>query len=186
VSADVIVNATNACGNGASSSLFVTLNQIPPQPGISLGQNDTIFSDAPFGNQWYLNNQSLPSDTLDHLYAAYTGDYQTIVTLNNCVSEPSEILYVIAVGIEETKEFSVNIHPNPTNGKLNIDFITPFDRTYNLYLYNELGTRMFHSEKSVTKGKSSWVIDLGSFSPGLFLLTIQSAEGMTRKKIIKN
>ena len=186
VSGDVIVYGINACGNGPSSNLFVTLDQIPLKPVISLGQNDTLFSDAPFGNQWYFNDQLLPGDTLNHLYASLTGDYHTIVTLNNCVSEPSEKLYVIAVGIEGAKDFRIHIHPNPTQGKLYIDFISPQDIMFKLALYNELGTKMLQSEKIVPKGNSTWVIDLGSFSPGLFLLTFQSAEGVFRKKIIKN
>jgi len=185
-SGNITVYGTNACGNGTSSSLYVTLYPSPQKPVITLEQNDTLVSTAPYGNQWYFNNQLLPGDTLNHLHAALTGNYYTIVTLGNCSSDTSNILYVIAVGVKEDPGFNISIHPNPTSGRLVIDFVSPGDKLYKLILVNELGVLIQESERMITKGKYSWIIDLGNLSPGPVFLMIQSPEGIIRKKIIKN
>jgi hypothetical protein len=138
------------------------------------------------GNQWYFNNQPIPGDTLDHFHVALTGDYYTIVTLDNCSSDTSNIIFVIAVGLQENPGFSVRVYPNPTNGKLVIDFITPADKVYKVTLINELGLTLHESERMIPKGESSWLMDLGNLSPGPVLLIIQSSNGIIRKKIIKN
>ncbi|MEI6883248.1 MAG: hypothetical protein WCO02_02070 [Bacteroidota bacterium] len=180
----VTVYGTNACGNGTPSSLFVTLNPIPPQPTITPGQNDTIKSSSPYGNQWYLNDQLLPGDTLDHLYVSLSGDYYIIVRMNGCVSDTSEVYHGIAVGTLAIKGLSIEVHPNPTNGRLILDFSSPVENFYTVIFFNELGMTICRSEKLIPAGKSSWFIDLGNISPGLVILTIQSAEGIIRKRII--
>jgi len=185
-SGNITVYGTNVCGNGPASSLFVTLHPIPQKPVITLEQNDTLVSNSTYGNQWYFNNQLLPGDTLNHLHATLTGNYYTIVTLGNCSSDTSNILFVIAVGMKENPGFNVSIHPNPTSGRLVIDFVSPGDKLYKVILVNELGALIQESERMITKGKYSWIIDLGNLSPGPVFLMIQSPEGIIRKKIIKN
>ncbi len=185
-SGDVTVYGTNACGNGTSSSLYVTLNPVPAQPVITLIQNDSLLSNAPSGNQWYFNNQPLPGDTLDRLYVSLTGSYYTIVTLNDCISDTSNVIHAVAVGIKDQPSFTVKIHPNPASGKLFLDFTNPMEKVYKVCIVNELGATLYEGEKLLSQGESGWVVDLTGFSPGIFLLTIESSEGIVKKKIIKN
>ncbi|MCX6285996.1 MAG: hypothetical protein NTY96_02645 [Bacteroidetes bacterium] len=185
-SGNVTVYGINACGNGIPSSLFVTANPIPPPPTILLGPDNNLISSSLNGNQWYLNNQSMPGDTLNQLHVVVTGNYYTIVTLDNCSSDTSNTKHVIAVGIKNNIGFSINVHPNPTNGLLIMDFISPKDNIYKVILFNELGTELFQSEKLIPRGESIWAIDIGDISPGTVLMVIQSSEGIIRKKIIKN
>jgi hypothetical protein len=184
-SGNITVYGTNACGNGTPSSLYVTLHPTPPQPVISLNQNDTLVSSSLYGNQWYFNNQPMPGDTLDHLHVALTGDYYTIVTLDNCSSDISNIIFVIAVGLQENPEFSVRVYPNPTNGRLVLDLISPVEQLYKVTLINELGLTLYESERMIPKGESYWLMDLGNLSPGPVLMIIQSPQGIIRKKILK-
>ncbi|MEI7492495.1 MAG: kelch repeat-containing protein [Bacteroidota bacterium] len=185
-SGNITVYGTNACGNGASSSLYVKLNPVPAQPVISMIQTDTLLSNAPFGNQWHYNNQPLPGDTLDRLYVSLSGSYYTIVTMDNCISDTSNIIHAVAVGINDQPPFTVNIHPNPTNGKLFLDFTNPIEKDFKVCMINELGASLYEAEKKVPRGESGWVVDLSGLSPGIFLLTIRSSEGIVKKKIIKN
>ena len=185
-SGNITVYGTNACGNGTPSTLVVTVNPTPPQPAISLGQDNILTSSSMYGNQWHLNNQPLSGDTLNHLLAAVPGDYYTIVTLYNCSSDTSNIIHVNAVGIKEHAGFMVSVHPNPTSGKLIMDFICPGEQIFNLTLINELGATLIQSEKVIPEGESSWVIDISDLSPGPVILVIQSSEGIIRKIIIKN
>ncbi|MCX6282156.1 MAG: T9SS type A sorting domain-containing protein [Bacteroidetes bacterium] len=186
-SGEITVYGTNSCGNGSPSSLFVTVNPTPPQPGITLGQDNTLLSNSVYGNQWYLNNQPLQGDTINSLHVLLTGSYFTIVTLNNCVSDTSNIKFVIAVGVHENDNPSiVEVHPNPTDGFLILNFTSPHERNFTVTLFNELGQPIYHAEKIIPKGESSLVLDIGNVYPGPVLLVIQSSDQIIRKKIIKN
>ena len=96
------------------------------------------------------------------------------------------MIHVNAVGIKENAGFSVSVHPNPTSGKLIMDFICPGEQIFNLTLINELGALLIQSEKVIPQGESSWVINISDISPGPVIFVIQSSEGIIRKKIIKN
>ncbi|MEI7491036.1 MAG: hypothetical protein WCK92_06550 [Bacteroidota bacterium] len=185
-SGNIAVYGTNACGNGTPSSLPVTINPVPPQPGVTMGPNNTLLSSSINGNQWYLNSQPLPGDTLNHLQVTLTGNYFTIVTLDNCVSDTSNIKYVIAVGMPENYESAVKVHPNPTKGPIILDFINPVERVYHVYLLNELGQKIYRSERTIPGGESSWMINISEVPRGPVILVIQSAENIVRKKIIKD
>ena len=182
----VTVYGSNICGNGIPSNLFVTVVPTPPQPVITLNQDNTLVSSSLYGNQWYLNDQPLTGDTLDHLNVELTGDYYTIVTLDNCSSDTSNIQHAIAVGITENTAFNASVYPNPANGKLIVNFITSLEKTCKIILFDELGIKLYESERIIPKGESSWVIDLKNMSAGPGILVIQSSDGIIRKKIIKN
>jgi len=182
---NITVYGTNVCGNGSASSLFISVYPTPPTPVINLTPGNILTSSSVLGNQWHRNNQPLPGDTLDFLHVNVTGDYFTIVTIGNCVSDTSNIKYVIAVGIRANEGFDVNVYPNPTQGKLFIDFNNPYENLYKLVLIDELGITLYRNEKLVPEGRSTQVIDVENFPPGPVVLVIQTSQGIIRKKIIK-
>ncbi len=184
-SGNMAVYGTNACGNGSPSSLLVTINPIPAQPSIIMGQDNTLLSSSLYGNQWYLNNQPMPGDTLNHHQVTLTGNYFTIVTMDNCVSDTSNTKYVIAVGVPENFESAIQVHPNPTKGPIILDFTNPLERIYCVILLNELGQQIYRSERMIPRGESSWIINIGDVPQGPVILVIQSAENIVRKKMIK-
>jgi len=185
-SGNITVYGTNACGNGTSSSLFVILHPVPPTPVVTLGQDYTLISSLQYGNQWYQDYQPLPGDTLNQYHVDVTGDYFTIVTIGICSSDTSNVKHVIVVGIEENDGSGIDVHPNPTNGKLSLDFNNLADKLYKVILLNELGAKLYQSEHLIPSGQSSWVIDIGNISPGPVIMVIQAPDKIIRKKIIKN
>ncbi len=182
----ISVHGSNACGNGTPSNLYVNIHPYPSAPTITLNQDNTLISSSAYGNQWHLNDQPMPGDTLDSLHVVVTGEYYTLVTLGNCSSDTSNIKYVVAVGVNENMGFDLNVHPNPTNALLDLVFTNPLERAYKVVLINELGVKLYESERLIPKGETTWRIDLRHVSPGPVLVIIQSSEGIIRKKVIKN
>ena len=82
-------------GQTSDSSNIIHYIYTPPTPVISL-IGDTLFSDAPLGNQWYnLATGALAGATASKYHPLQTGDYFTTVTLNGQTSDTSNIIHYI-------------------------------------------------------------------------------------------
>jgi gliding motility-associated-like protein len=70
----------------------------PPRPNISVignAPNDsTLVSDAPEGNQWYLNDSPIAGATQSNYKPVVSGMYSVKLILNECESEMSEVVDV--------------------------------------------------------------------------------------------
>lgn len=118
ISGNVSVYGINSCGNGDMSSLPVIVNEKPQTPFITQSGH-TITSDAALGNQWYDQSGLLPGATEQEYIVTWDGDYYTIVTLNDCASDPSNVLTVIVSGVAEKENNNgIMIFPNPFSQEL--------------------------------------------------------------------
>ena len=178
VSGNITVKGHNSAGDGASSTLAITVNPLPATPIIT--QNDyTLISSANNGNQWY-NATGAITDSTSQTYTATTdGDYYVIVTINGCCSDQSNIINVIGTGIGQTisvnNEFS--IYPNPANDKIKIigldhgiiEIINVQGQIINtLYISNP-----------------KTIIDLSKLSSGVYTMKIKIDKKMFIRKLIK-
>ncbi|TRZ76101.1 MAG: T9SS C-terminal target domain-containing protein [Bacteroidetes bacterium] len=78
---------------------------------------------------------------------------------------------------------SCNVFPNPTNDVLNIYFTTDLENL-NMKIFNQIGIEV--AEKSITKyvNNTPIIFKLGSFSPGIYTLSVKTKNGFTIKKIV--
>jgi len=135
----ITVKGTNSCGDGASSSINITVNTLPSTPGTIVGTSTVSVANQPFTYQI-----SPVANATDYLWE-YTGNGASISGTGNSVSvtfsstASSGNLKVkahnacgysatspnfpisITIGVEETDVTSINIYPNPNRGKFNID-----------------------------------------------------------------
>ena len=106
--------------------------------------------------------------------------YQT----NECMSSPIKALHgneyfvkyyysLDAVGENTTQE--VSVYPNPTNGNLKIEGTM----LSNVIVYNLVGQKVYEENIS----GDEYVIDMKRFGSGIYMIRIQSANGLTTKKI---
>ena len=77
----------------------------------------------------------------------------------------------------------LRIHPNPTNGDLNIA-IENISSDVQIMLYNNLGQVVYSQKESVENGLNS-VINIGDLSNGMYILQVRSDSDVWIKKIIK-
>ena len=84
------------------------------------------------------------------------------------------------MGIEDIKEDnSITLYPNPTNSEVNISSENIIN---SVEIFNSLGQRVYQ-EKINSNTKT---IDISSFLNGVYILGVNTENGVIRKKIIKN
>lgn len=173
-SGEYYVMAYNFLGND-NDTIAVTVNTIPTTPIIT-NNLDTLFSDAPTGNQWY-NDSGMISGATSPVYIATTSsNYYTIVTLNNCASAPSNTI-TINIGINQIqKNDHIQIHPNPANNCLTISTT----KAATIQINNAAGQQVLSQSINGIKN-----IDISKLPEGIYFITTNKDWTKAKKIIIK-
>ena len=179
------VEVTSGCST-SSLPVIITVNPIPTTPTIS--QNGNILSStAPTGNQWYLNDSMIAGATNQTLNLTENGTYYSIVTLNGCISDKSNIITYTA-GIDETySAYNISIYPNPNNGKFQIicDIETPKEASFKVIDY--LGKSFYYDEPKRYSENINRTIELPGLPTGIYKLIVTvDNEIITRNFAIQN
>ncbi|MFV0502306.1 MAG: T9SS type A sorting domain-containing protein [Bacteroidales bacterium] len=84
------------------------------------------------------------------------------------------------MGVESIiEDNSITLYPNPTSSEVNISSENIIN---SIEIFNSLGQRVYYSVvNSIEK-----VIDISSFTNGVYILGVNTENGVIRKKIIKN
>lgn len=175
------VIVTDTCGSATSDTTTVTVNPKPAKPKIIL-KNDTLFSNALAGNQWYNIQSGIIDNATDSIYIpSRSGDYFVIVTKNGCSSDSSNIFNYTSVGIAVlSNKSTINIYPNPADSKFDIE-IDNQKESYTLEILNIVGQIVFTEKLN----NSIEQVDLSGLSNGVYFVKLQSASNTIVRKIIK-
>jgi hypothetical protein len=179
VSGNITVKGTNSCGDGATSTLAIDVLAKPATPAIS--QLDlTLISSSLLGNQWY-NQNGIINGALNQNYTVVSnGTYYAIVTIEGCISEPSNSISIINVGISTNEALnSIMLYPNPVSGALNIENEVNIGRI-NFEILNAIG-------QVVCKGNfvEKITVQASSFKPGVYFVKFENGKTCEFKKFFK-
>lgn len=179
-SGNISVMGHNSTGNGPPSSLYITVNQKPSTPTITLN-GSVLTSSSSTGNQWYDTNGAIEGATSQNYTPNSTGDYYVVVTLNGCSSDPSNSIHVIITEIIDLSESEseILIYPNPVKNELFIEVeekmqITGFE------IINSMGEIIY---KSPIVSKS--VLKTMQFPQGIYLIRFKAPNSFIMKQFIK-
>lgn len=178
-SGNITVKGTNSCGDGALTNLPVEVNNKPVIPVIT--QNESILhSDALIGNQWYDQNGLIINATDQNYTVQASGRYYVIVTLLNCTSDTSNIVYVNITGMEPIGESNMfNVYPNPSSNILIIEIVGNIKRV-NFEILNSNG-QVILKDRVIDK----YVLQTSSLIPGIYIIKFEHGESFEFRKIIK-
>lgn len=179
------VEITNTCGSDLSSPQFVSVSN-PPAPMITQ-QNDTLFSNAPMGNQWYLDGNPISGATNSYYVPAAEGNYSVVVTdTNGCISDTSNSVHYIPAGLAENNDTGIKIWPNPTKGVVNIDYYGLNVKELVLTLTDVPGRILIKEKLSAINNGFHHVVDLSKYSRGCYFISLENEGSSIQKKIIIN
>jgi hypothetical protein len=185
----LVSSATCTTGNPATSnSITVSVNQTPATPVIT--QNgDTLISSVATNNQWYYQNvlgSFAISGAINQIYIALvTGNYYCIASgQGGCMSDTSNTVYVVIVGIDEYETTSVLIYPNPVSNILNIEFTQAMNGNTELDLLNGIGQLLHKESLENISGHLTRTIDMSKYTKGLYFLRIRNSHSIRTEKII--
>ncbi|MBW6460747.1 MAG: T9SS type A sorting domain-containing protein, partial [Bacteroidales bacterium] len=187
-SGPITVYGENACGPGAASPPFqVSVYPIPATPVITMDDSYMLTSSAPSGNQWYFNGDIIEGATGQTYQVEEEGAYWTMVTLNGCVSDESNHINVIFVGLDELPGTSVSIYPVPNKGVFTIAISNTGMESYTIAIFNALGMKVFEDVELTVDGQFLKTIDLGSGAKGIHTIVMRSGKNsLTRRVLITN
>jgi hypothetical protein len=181
-SGNVTVYGNNLCGNGNASSLAVTVNPVPLAPVISANYS-WLTSNAPAGNQWYLEGIAIPGATNQTYLATQNGHYWDVVTLNGCSSDTSNHIYLVNVGInDKTHALGVDLYPNPNDGRFTLQISTTQQTNFDLEVYNSLGVNIHSIQDLTFPANQNQNIDLRTEPNGVYILILRNRDNLISRK----
>jgi hypothetical protein len=93
--------------------------------------------------------------------------------------------YKISLNIEPQKYLTeINLWPNPSNGSVNLSFVSMIDDEIVLRLTNFLGQTVLNSQINVLKGYNNLKIDVASLPEGNYLMDVKTGKEIHSKVIV--
>jgi hypothetical protein len=173
-----------------------TVNVMVNDPNLDLGQDLAMFSsqsivlDAGPGYTSYLwttgaTTQTIVVDT--SLFGIGTFNIGvTIMDSIGCTASDNVNISFISVGMEENETaVSVSLQPNPTDGKFEIHIQGVSSKIIHMEVMNLTGQVVYSQSLDHSPGKKH-AFDLGLLPSGVYMVRIQSAEGIHIRKLILN
>lgn len=176
VSGWLTVRGVNLYGPGGFSQVWITVNPTPPTPTISQNGNQ-LSSSAPIGNQWYDSNGMLVNDTNVIYNVTVTDDYYTIVTLNGCSSDTSNMIHAIPTGIESHATLTTDLFPNPASNEVTVMTAGEF----NVEVYDVSGRLIV----SKSNNRNSCVLDVSEWDAGVYTVKVIRGSESSVLKLVK-
>lgn len=186
VSGNFSVYAENNCGTSETSSMLVTVNQIPATPVITQ-DNYMLTSSASTGNQWYRDGLAIEGAFAQTYEAFENGIYTVIVTINGCSSDVSNNIEIVNVGMNENEAGQIiNIYPNPNNGSFWLSVSSIDAKVFDMEVLNRFGAIVYQSNSLEVNGSFKQYFDLKDLSAGMYTVILKSNSQQIIRKIVIN
>jgi PKD repeat protein len=164
---------------------------VTADPGLTACWYQTITLDAttPGAVSYLWTPGGATTPTIDVTYAEYgigAHDFSVNVNMGACQTTKNVSTYLDActfVG-EKSKDVSVSVYPNPSNGNFTLELNSGKMVTADLTITNSLGMKAY-AEKDVTvNGKTIKSLNLSGLSSGIYMLTLQNGDMKISQKIL--
>lgn len=168
---------TNALGCVSPKTISVIIQEhssAPVTPVVTV-LADVLHSDAPLGNQWYDENGAIAGATDQEYTAPATGNYYTIVTLDGCISDTSNVVFIDFTAVDPIDANSdIKVYPNPVRDELIIE-VPGNSENVKFEILNSLGQVVYKghiTDKAVVK--------MSRYSVGIYMIKIEGKNGAWR------
>jgi predicted extracellular nuclease len=181
------VTATDGCGSSTSPAL--NINGAPTVPSINSSAvcpntQATYTATSPGATQynWTVTGANISGcDFGTTPCSVYTVDWGSgslslSVTASNTCGTSSALTLTSCARIAEGNLES-KVYPNPTNGKLTIDFQSINGGSYNVSVTDLSGRVVLGEEFKAVSGMNRHEIDLGFVNAGIYMLYVKNADG---------
>lgn len=180
----------NAGGCSDTDSLEVIVNAQPTQPivvgNLLVDTAQEVCTDAcGVGStiEWFLDGNSIQDGTDACYFVLSNGLYTVTCTYLGCSSEASTGYLIDDLGINSISEIDfISISPNPTNDFISISLGTDNKTAINVTLIDASG-RVLSNESQIG---NSVELDLSEYSTGIYIVSVETANGAVTRKVMKN
>ena len=198
-SGNISVYGNNACNDGTTSTLAITVTPRPDAAGeitgpatFGLGTTGAAYSVSPVTNAtkytWNLpagaiihSGANTNNITVDFGMSAMSGVI-TVYGSNECESGTSSPSLAV---IKPDAHFGV--YPVPSDGLFNVTISSPVETIFNISIYNHLGDKIMDIKDAGTiSGKYMRAIDLRPIPSGLYYVEFMNGQFREVLKVIVN
>jgi len=192
--ADIMVGGINDCGDGEmSDALMVSMNELPT---VDLGEdfsicaNEVVILDAGNPGASYMWSTGETTQTIE-VDSTGTGIgsveiWVEVIDAETCTNNDTiMITFDDCTGTTELSEaWSINVSPNPSNGRFVIEIKTKTDSPVDLEIFNMHGTVVYREANVYTNQSMDKTVDLQSYPEGIYFLNIKGDGINMIKKIV--
>ena len=164
----------------SNDTMKVKTFSTPATPSINIIGKDSLKASLASSEYiWYSDSVKTP-DSTQQIYASVSGKYTVqLVDSNGCISALSSAYNFTFTGVNNDISFrSIHVYPNPTTGILTIEI--PGIKDAQLSVMNITGQVQF---QSLINEKAE--LDLHTLSKGVYLLRMQSKDGVLMDRVVK-
>lgn len=184
IAGNYTVTATDA--NGCTSTTSVSVTQPIQSTPVIYQVGNVLYSSASSGNQWYNNTSGLIVGATDSIYnPLITDNYYVIVTDSiGCVSDTSNMIYVLVTGLLNTFSNNENIfiYPNPSNDNITIDFPAYSTETKTTIQLLDISGKLLNS-MPIKENTSR--LNISDLSSGIYIIKISDNKMVSVKRFVK-
>ncbi len=192
-----VIGNNNGC---VSTPVPIQINFYSPLPtavassnvtSVPVGGTVTFDATGSVADQFswdFDGNSTTDATTISGSYTYNSsGIYDAVLTASLssgiCTSTDTITILVGNVGIsDETSGNMIEVYPNPTSGKLSIDYDLNSINTLSVDIYNTIGERIYQTTLSdIQSGKHT--IDLANNARGIYFVSIRSNKDVITHKI---
>ncbi|MEM7374363.1 MAG: T9SS type A sorting domain-containing protein [Bacteroidota bacterium] len=173
-----------------STSITVNIVEVPT-PAIDydgMGNLMVLSPDPAYIYEWYQSIIGL-AGTGTNFTPTSSGDYTAVAvdTMFGCRSEPSSSRNVIVTSIDDlsTELQHIRLYPNPTSGPfyVELEFVRP-QTQLRISLSDVTGRTLLNRSWKQIGGLFRETIERENLASGLYLLTIQTENGLMQRKLL--
>lgn len=171
--------ATNAFGADTTIlTNYVTVFSNPAVPTIS-ESSGVLTSSYATGNQWFFNGNPISGATNNTYTPTNGGSYSVVHTdANGCSSTSSS--FISTVGLENELNFNITVFPNPAKSFITIQSSEEGNLSVSI---QDLSGRVLQKTNNYSKEQ---ILDISSYSNGVYLISVTINNKTITKKIIKH
>ena len=171
---------TNGCTD--TDDVLVTINQTPNATSTAIDPVTLVATPSGENYQWIdcATGLSIADATSDTLIALVNGEYAVVMSSSNGCSDTSSCITVDQVGLYIPTSLVISVYPNPTNGNVSISL--PSNDQGVLSIYDAQG-KLVQTTNSLKNGD---VINLSTYTPGMYTFKIAFGEMIHIERVIKN
>jgi hypothetical protein len=162
-----------------------------PEPPVITENGALLESNAPYGNQWYLNGNMIPGANGQTYTPAASGAYHATFTdsVSGCASDPSNTIYFLITRIEELQQDRmVRIFPNPFRDQFIIEFLLPEASHVYIGLFDAYGRKVIPvlDANLLSAGLQRIAVDTPKIPDGFYYCRITTGSYVIVKKIMSS
>ena len=173
----------------AQSSFSVTITETDDLQGDAVQEFETgatvadlvVVGEVDAIINWYASqenaNEGIDPLSVDTVLENDTFYYAT-QTVNDCSSDPFEVLVSLTLGLEGFNTSSLSYYPNPVVNELSVNYQSAIT---GIEVYNFLGQKVV----SKTFNQTSVKLDMSGLSAGSYIMKVQTQDGTATVKVLK-